>query len=152
VRSPTRQNTDEFRAILKREGITRVLETNVVCYSTPMSADLRLPQHGGGESRGTEIFRTLLAFGKPRVIVAHGAGTRTALASILGHALPEIPQEPSAPRVTVVHGVSVFVIPSLAPPAWKKWQAWAKPHLKAVAQVALESAHHCGKTRDTDPE
>src|SRR5690606_16544543 len=46
--SPTRTNTDVFRAVLAAHGIASVLETNVVCYSTPMSGDLRLVAHAGG--------------------------------------------------------------------------------------------------------
>jgi hypothetical protein len=64
--SPTRVNTDRFRAVLAKEGIAGILETNVVCYSTPMSSDLRLPQHTGGTVRGTNIFRALLHFVKQR--------------------------------------------------------------------------------------
>ena len=35
--SPTRQNMNRVTALLKAKGIADVLETNVVCYATPMS-------------------------------------------------------------------------------------------------------------------
>jgi hypothetical protein len=38
--SPTRQNIDLLRGLLEKAGVDRVLETNVICYSSPMSADL----------------------------------------------------------------------------------------------------------------
>jgi hypothetical protein len=134
--SRTRRNTDHFRSILTNAGINRILETNVICYSTPMSADLRLSQNAGGSERGTEIFRALLHFIRPRVVIAHGAGTRATLSKILGVPLPSTPDAPSEPKVTVVGDISVIVIPSLAPPEWNKWASWSDRYLDAVAKVA----------------
>jgi hypothetical protein len=134
--SPTRQNTDHFRSILTNAGIDRVLETNVICYSTPMSADLHLSEHAGGSERGTDIFRTLLHFIRPRAVIAHGAGTRATLSKVFGVPLPSTPDAPSEPKVTTVGEISVIVIPSLAPPEWNKWVSWSDQHLDAVAKVA----------------
>ena len=39
--SPTRCNTDRIRACLEHAGAAKILETNVICYSSPMSEDLR---------------------------------------------------------------------------------------------------------------
>ena len=39
--SPTRRNMDDLAARLNQRNIHNILETDVVCYSTPMSADLR---------------------------------------------------------------------------------------------------------------
>src|SRR5687768_15226511 len=50
--SPTRVNIDRLAAQLRRRGVQGVLETNVVCYSTPMSADLAEARHAGGRHRG----------------------------------------------------------------------------------------------------
>lgn len=136
VPSPTRENTDAFTAILHEQGITGILETNVVCYSTSMSADLMLPHHRDGAMRGTHLFRRLLHFVSPRVLVAHGAGTRIALAKVLGHPLPPVPEKACSPRVTRVGNMIIFVIPSLAPPAWNRWCAWANEHLISVAKAA----------------
>jgi hypothetical protein len=137
--SPTRVNTDRFRAVLAKEGIIGILETNVVCYSTPMSSDLRLPQHTGGTVRGTDIFRTLLHFVKPRVLVAHGSGTRDTLAQLLGAPLPAPPTTSTEPLATVVEGMKVFVIPSLAPPQWNQWSGWAESYLAKVAKAAASA-------------
>lgn len=136
--SPTRKNTDLFRSMLTANGITQVLETNVVCYSTPMSNDLRMPRHAGGSMRGTEIFEALLHWIKPKVLIAHGAGTQEMLSAALGVALPRPPTCPADPQPTAVGGVTVFVVPSLAPPKWNHWSAWAPEYL---AKVATASAH-----------
>jgi len=137
--SPTRINTDQFRAMLSRQGVIGVLETNVVCYSTPMSNDLRLPEHKGGTSRGTEIFRELLRFVQPKVLIAHGAGTRDLLSNLLGVALPVPPKTLANPQATFVGGLTVFVIPSLAPPMWNQWSKWAVPYLTNVAKSAASA-------------
>lgn len=136
---PARLNTDRFRKILASEGITRVLETNVVCYSTPMSSDLRLSEHRGGTVRGTEIFRTLLHFVKPKVLVAHGAGTRETLGTLLGTLLPAPPVGDGDPQPAMVQGMKIFIIPSLAPPQWSQWHRWAESFLAKVAKVAASA-------------
>ena len=89
--SPTRENIDGLSRELQLTAGAKVLETNVICYSTPMSADLRLDQHAGGAQLGTEIFSALLCFGKPKVLVAHGVGTRQVLSKLLGAPLPPMP-------------------------------------------------------------
>lgn len=132
--SPTRNNTDNFRAMLKAQGVTDVLETNVICYSTPMSADLSLSEHAGGALHGSEIFRLLFELMKPRVLIAHGAGTRRDLAKLLEVTLPEAQTHPGSPVSEAMSAARVFVIPSLAPPQWNKWQSWAPEHLRAVAE------------------
>ena len=134
--SPTRMNTDRFREILASAGVREILETNVVCYSTPMSSDLRLPEHTGGTVRGTEIFRYLLSSIKPKVLVAHGSGTRDVLSRLLGVALPTPPTTLTDPTPVVVKGMTVFVIPSLAPPKWNQWVGWADFYLRTVARIA----------------
>jgi hypothetical protein len=139
--SPTRRNIDHLREILRREGVDRILETNVVCYSTPMSSDLRLPAHGGGTARGTEIFRTLLHFAKPKVpkvLIAHGVETGKDLGRLLGASLPAPPSELGEPKSTNVDGVTVFVIPSLAPPQWYQWYGWSDAYLINVAKAAAK--------------
>ncbi len=137
--SPTRINTDHFRAMLSRQGVLGVLETNVVCYSTPMSNDLRLPEHKGGSSRGTEIFRELLRFVQPKVLIAHGAGTAGSLSRLLGVALPAPPKTLTIPQATVLGDLTVFVIPSLAPPMWNQWSKWADPYLTNVVRSAASA-------------
>ena len=132
-RSPTRANTDNLRGLLNAAGVTRILETNVVCYSTPMSGDLHRRQHAGGAAKGTEIFLALLHFIKPKVLIAHGAGTHDALAKVLGVSLPIAPTLLTDPQSATVKDMTVFTIPSLAPPEWNKWCTWAPEFLARVA-------------------
>ena len=137
--SPTRQNTDDFRKTLASEGIVRVLETNVVCYSTPMSRDLRLPQHSGGTVRGSEIFQALLHFVKPKVLIAHGAGTRKLLSTFLDASLPAPPVQNGDPQPVTVRDMKIFIIPSLSPPQWYQWHGWAEQYLAKVAKVTARA-------------
>jgi len=135
--SPTRKNTDRSTQILKSDGVNRILETNVICYSTPMSADLRLSGHLGGSKRGEEIFRYLLEAIKPKVMMVHGAGSRNKLASILDADLGREPQSVEDVQISEVSGFLIAVIPSLAPPAFNKWSPWFEEHLKLVsAEIA----------------
>jgi hypothetical protein len=136
----TRNNIDEFRKLLERQGVCNVLETNVICYSTPMSEDLKRSGNKGGSARGTEIFENLLRYIRPRVIIVHGAGAATALGRVLG-SLPDVPKDPRQVVSTRDAEGTIFVIPSLAPPEWNKWSQWAEPYQTKVAKaVAKELA------------
>ena len=137
--SPTRKNTDRLRRHLAESGIADILETNVICYSTPMSADLRLARHSGGAARGSDIFRILLQHVAPRVVIAHGTGTRNELSKLLGVSLPMAPSSLVEPAPMKVGDMSVFVIPSLAPPQWNHWQPWSTEYLRAVAKAAART-------------
>lgn len=152
--SPTRKNLDSLTSALLGAGVTEVLETNVICYSTPMSRDLSRAQHDGGRQRGTEIFTALLDVIRPAVLIAHGSGTHRDLARLLGVALPAAPESAGAAGGALrVHArlargpydVIVYVIPSLAPPAFNRWASWAADHLHAMARAV---ATHLG---DDDP-
>jgi hypothetical protein len=137
--SPTRRNTDALVSLLAQRGVTRILETNVVCYSTPMSADLRQARHLQGVDRGTEIFKVLIEIVKPRVLISHGSDTAKQLGKLLGRALPEPPSAPgSKPVFAEIDATTIFVIPSLAPPAFNKWSKWAHGHLEGVADRAAQ--------------
>jgi hypothetical protein len=137
--SQTRRNTDCFRSMLAKEKVIQVLETNVVCYSTPMGNQIRLPRHNGGQVRGSEIFQTLLDFVKPRVLIAHGAKTRKLLGRLLGTTLPDPPKQDGDPRPVLVGKMTIFITPSLAPPQWNKWQGWAQQYLVEIAKAAARS-------------
>ncbi|WP_171179626.1 hypothetical protein [Ruegeria sp. HKCCA4633] len=108
--SPTRQNIDRLSERLKRVG-AKVLETNVVCFSTPMSADLTNDQR----RVGTEIFKWVYNRIAPQVIVVHGAGAAKDLARI------------------DTSGSRVIEMPSLAPPAYNKWHHRSDAELDRVA-------------------
>ena len=132
--SPTRRNTDHLTSLLESQGVNNILETNVICYSTSMSADLRLPGHAGGAEKGDEIFRYLFTTIQPKVLIVHGAGARKKLALVLGVNLGQEPTHPSHVSHSEMGAFHVIVIPSLAPPAYNKWSAWAPEHLQEVAK------------------
>lgn len=138
--SPTRRNTDALVERLRDRGVTALLETNVICYSTPMSAALRDTSHAGGAARGTEIFRTLLDTIRPRVLIAHGTGTAKDLQRLLGLRLPAPPTAATNRHAeakwvdsTAGHELKVFVIPALSPPGWNRWARWAPAYLDRLA-------------------
>ena len=133
--SATRKNTDVFRKMLEEEGVTEVLETNLVCYSTPMSADLRLPRHSGGTEQGTRIFRLLLDCIRPKVLIAHGSGTTKQLSQVLEAELPLPPASYVDPQPIAAGDKKVFILRSLALPEWNKWLTWSERYLRAVARA-----------------
>ncbi len=140
--SPTRGNIARLTALLERHGVRGVLETNVICYSSPMSADLALETHLGGKEAGTRIFRELLLAVQPLVMIVHGEGTRADLGRLLVRALPPPPSGPQdelARAPVILSGTSssrssvVFVIPTLAAPGWNRWSRWAPAYLDRLA-------------------
>ena len=112
--SPTRKNTESLVAHLKRRSIHGILETNVICYSTPMSSDLRRPEHSGGTESGEDIFRYLLAEVAPAILIAHGAGTSRRLSRILQSGQLRVPRSEDEICDVQLDGQLVIPIPSLA--------------------------------------
>jgi hypothetical protein len=143
--SPTRVNIDHLMRLLAVEGITKVLETNVVCYSTPMSQYLAHAVHLDGAKAGEQIFRTLLSHIRPKVLIAHGAGTSKRLSKMIGIELPSPPKDARDLRLlqSTLDGypITVFVVPSLAPPHWNSWKGWAKSHLRLIAESVASLAN-----------
>ncbi len=132
--SQTRKNIEGLTSRLERLGVSEVLETNVICYSTPMSSDLSRPRHEGGRTRGREIFQTLLDFVHPKVLIVYGAGASQELSKVLKKDLPKPPSSSKEfPRQSTEIS-TVFVIRSLAPPAFNTWSAWAEDYLDLLAQ------------------
>lgn len=132
--SRTRSNIDSLTSRLERLGVSEVQETNVICYSTPVSSDLSLPFHTGGRVRGREIFRTLLHFVRPKVLIVHGAGASRELSKLLKNHLPDPPTSPEEFPSQPTEFGTVFVIRSLAPPEFNNWSAWAQTYLDLLAQ------------------
>ena len=131
--SRTRQNIDRFVARLNQRAIHNILETNVICYSTPMSADLRNQAHAGGARKGEEIFRYLLAEIAPTVLIVHGKGSAERISNILKINPLQVPR--SADEICDVQTDRhlVIPIPSLAPPGFNMWAPWADGYLDKVA-------------------
>ncbi len=149
--SPTRRNLDALHEMLASEGLTNVLETNVVCYSTPMSSDMPSAEHHGGKAAGRAIFETVLTLIRPPILIVHGVRASRELGHVLGQTLPPAaadqeagvssicararwPSDPYAPKV--------FVIPSLAPPAWNVWSRWAPSHLTTLCVQVSDALNH----------
>ena len=89
--SPTRKNIDRLQENLAREGLDDVVETNVICYSTPMSSDLTQSE----KAAGRQIFEEILAIIRPEVLIAHGAGTAKELGRVLSKQLPAEASSPA---------------------------------------------------------
>lgn len=136
--SPTRGNIDRLVQRLNADGVTDVLETNVICYSTPMSSDLAQAAHAGGRARGTELFRGLLDLLQPRVLIAHGSGTLDILSRLLGTGGFDIPENAEKASFREVGRIRVYPIPSFAPPAWNKWSRWAGAYFDRLAKSVAE--------------
>jgi hypothetical protein len=140
IPSPTRKNIDSLVRCLKGHGVPQILETNVICYSTPLSRDLRLPQHIGGSKQGETIFRMLLHYVKPRVLIVHGSGATEQLARMLRAPIPN-PNKDSLLEFRIGDQL-IVVIPSLAPPAFNTWSQLATEVFENVANcVARELGH-----------
>ncbi|WP_347139210.1 hypothetical protein [Paracoccus sp. SSK6] len=131
--SPTRRNSDALVGILAGKGVSRTVETNVICYSSRMSGDLGRAEHKGGKHRGKEIFAVLLELIRPRVIIAHGSATLDDLSDVLDTPLPGPPGSAETVISAGVAGVTVYPIPSLAPPASNMWHKWRGEYLDRLA-------------------
>ena len=131
--SQTRKNTDGLVAHLNKRNIHNILETNVICYSTPMSKDLNNPDHSGGTKSGEDIFRYLLAEIAPTVLIVHGAGSVKSISSILKLKQLKVPRSSDEICDLQMEKHLVIPIPSLAPPAFNKWSSWADRYLDEVA-------------------
>ncbi len=141
----TRKNIDALVGKLEDVGVENVLETNVICYSTPMSKHLRDKSHAGGAKHGEEIFRFLLSSIDVRVLIVHGVGAMKKLKSILQCDLPDPPKCPadglsSRRRAEML----ILTIPSLGQPGYNMWSSWAPKHLTRVAKAA---ARHLRRRR-----
>lgn len=136
IPSQTRQNIDKLSKRLKEKGIRGILETDVICYSTPMSCDLDNPIHDGGRQRGEEIFQNLVSSIKPSVLIIHGAGTKTTFEKIYEIKLPDCPKSVEQIRMSEValldYKPKVIVIPSLAPPAYNLWKKEEDEYLNKI--------------------
>ena len=131
--SRTRRNIDGLVARLNRHGIHNILETNVVCYSTAMSADLSARAHAGGAGKGEEIFRCLLSEISPIVLVVHGAGSVERISTILRINGLKVPCSADEIYDVQTEQHLIIPIPSLAPPGFNRWSSWSDGCFDKVA-------------------
>ena len=131
--SPTRRKTDDLVARLNQQSVRNILETNVVCFSTPKSADLRTRSNSVGARKGKEIFRYLLAEIAPLVLVVHGMGTVKQISTILRTDRLRVPDSPDEICDIQLERHLVIPIPSLSPRGFNSWKAWGQGYLDRVA-------------------
>ena len=136
--SPTRRKIDDLAARLNQRNIHNILETDVVCYSTPISADLRKLANAGGARKGEEIFRYLLAEIAPTVLIVHGAGSVKHISRILKMDRLEVPRSTDEIFDVQTEQHLVIPVPSLAPPAFNRWSSWSDGYLDKVADRVRE--------------
>ena len=136
--SPTRRNMDNLAARLNQRNIHNILETDVVCYSTPMSADLRNQANAGGARKGEEIFRYLLAKIAPAVLIVHGAGSVKDISRVLEMDRLIVPHSTDDIFDVQTERHLVIPVPSLAPPQFNKWSSWSDGYLDKVADRVRE--------------
>ena len=136
--SPTRRNMDDLAVRLNQRNIYNILETDVVCYSTPISADLRKRANAGGARKGEEIFRYLLAEISPTVLIVHGAGSVKHISGILKMDRLKVPRSTDEIFDVQTEQHLVISVPSLAPPAFNRWSSWSDGYLDKVADRVRE--------------
>ena len=125
--SPTRRNIDRLSRRL-RDGGAKVLETNVICFSSPMSGDLSSSQR----QQGKQIFRWLVDRISPAVIIVHGAGAAKDLRDVdTGSAV-------------------IIEMEALAPPQYNKWAGaaesgqWSRKSEERLDEVAAKALTQLG--------
>ena len=136
--SRTRPNMDNLAARLNQRNIHNILETDVICYSTPMSADLRKLANAGGARKGEEIFRYLLAEIAPTVLIVHGVGSTEHVSRILKMDRLKVPRSTDDIFDVQTEQHLVIPVPSLAPPEFNKWSSWSDGYLDKVADRVRE--------------
>lgn len=119
--SRTRHNLDRVTLALSQAGIEDVLETNLNCYPTRMSADLNAPSRREGRDRGEQIFSALLEAIEPKVFWLHGSG---ASKRFRRDHLPTLPRRANDQSLCLheADGRLFLLTPSLAPPAFNAWK------------------------------
>lgn len=137
--SRTRQNIDGLTARLKQREIHNILETDVVCYSTPLGRDLRNLANIDGARKGEEIFRYLLDEIVPKIIIVHGAGSVKRIARILATTRLSVPRSADEMCGVQTEQHLVIPIPSLAPPSFNTWSSWSSEYLDKVADHVREN-------------
>ncbi len=140
--TPTRSNIEMFSTKLANADCDSVIETNVCCYGTKNADFLRRPKHQGGKERGIKIFLNLVKEIRPKAIVVYGkrVGKEFGRALELSSSLPYPPDSKNKfVQDKLADGTHVFVIPSLALPAFRTWPSghsfcnWADEYLDKVA-------------------
>ena len=131
--SPTRRNIDGLTNRLAQRGIHNVIETDVVCFSTPLGKDLRKSENAEGARKGEEIFCYLLDAIAPPVLIVHGVGSLKRIARILKMRRLQVPHTAEEICDVQTGDQLIIPIPSLAPPGFNMWSSWSSGFMDAVA-------------------
>lgn len=155
-KSKTRDKIEMFTSKLKNVGVYSILETNVICYGAKYPDALCLPEHNGGKARGKEIFGALVREIRPKAIILHGRKVCDEF-SFAFHLRPR-PKPPKTKdefvQIELDLGVGLrtqlFVIRSLSPREFNKWQNYADEYLDEVSEKVhqyLSSEHRPNVSR-----
>ena len=131
--SRTRKKIDELAERLKQRGVNNTLETDVICYSTPTSEDLRAVAHASGVKRGRQIFRYLLEQVRPPVLIVHGVAAGKELADTLRTGQFKVPQSAGDVCDVQTEQHLIIPIPSLSPRQFNRWASWSSDLMDQVA-------------------
>ena len=127
--SPTRENIDGLTNRLNSRDIHNVVETDVVCFSTPLGRDLKKVENAAGTRNGEEIFRYLLSEISPQILVVHGAGSLKRINRILDVRGVRVPRTADEICDVQIDRHLIIPIPSLAPPGFNMWSSWSQGYL-----------------------
>jgi hypothetical protein len=136
--SPTRRNIDGLTNRLNQRNIHKVIETDVVCFSTPLGKDLKKSENAEGARKGEEIFRYLLDAIEPTVLIIHGAGSLKHINRILKVPGVKVPRTADEVCDYQTDRHLMIPIPSLAPPGFNMWSSWSPEYLEIVADRVRE--------------
>ena len=134
--SKTRENIKNFTNVLNRYNIFNILETDIICYSSPMSSVLQSREHKQGKIKGLEIFTYILNYIKPKIIFCYGSGTIKDFRKYFRIVLPEISLTMTELKNIKVDNSVYYSMPSLAPPAWNLWHSEANKYFEYIAESA----------------
>lgn len=136
--SRTRLNTDGLTARLNQRYVHNVVETDVVCFSTPLGKDLRKSEDVEGTRKGEEIFCYLLDAISPPILIVHGAGSLKRISRILKMCNLNVPHYAEQICDIQTGDQLIIPIPSLAPPGFNMWSSWSNEYLDNVADRVRE--------------
>jgi len=131
--SRTRSNMNSFISALNRHNIINIIQTDLICYSTPQSYDLKTQYHRPGMIRGREIFSYIYKYIKPRIVILFGLGTIKDFRKHFGIAIPDAPTRLAEPPFIEADKTQYYSVRSLAPPAWNSWHSWAEDYFEKIA-------------------
>ncbi len=136
--SGTRSHSDEFVQMLRQGGVTKILETNTVCFSTPKFKDVYKLENREGLVRGIEIFEEIFRIIRPRIMVVHGSGVFKSFKADHAIAFSSPPERSDEFPRAVIGETLVLVIPSLGRPKVDQWPFQRTGYLREIVRQSAE--------------